>query len=123
MFEIFQTSSKVKKLAYLLAENLPTENLPYLNIFNRTLSNDEYGLGELLIETGLHTNPRNNGLIVFPVSGLIRFDFIDCKVDVNSPTIINGRSIHNYLPLDKPSIFFAIKIPLSIHWEQVTQLL
>jgi len=106
-----------------MAEDLPANRLPCIDIFGRELGNDEYGLAELVVETGLHTNPGNNGLIVFPVSGLIQFDFLECKIDITEPTIINGKTIHNYLPLVTPSIFFAIKIPMDVSWEQVIELL
>jgi len=123
LLELFHASTKVRKLAYAMAEDLPANILPCINILGRELSKDEYGLAELLVETGLHTNPKNNGLIVFPVSGVIQFDFLECKIDVTEPVMINGRTVHNYLPLVSPSIFFAIKIPSDITWEQVIKLL
>jgi hypothetical protein len=123
LLEIFQNSLKVKKLTYSLAENLPVDKLPFINVFDRSLSSDEYGLAELLTETGLHTNPKNNGLLVFPVNGLIQFDFLKCKIDITTPTAINGRQLHNYKPLESSSIFFAIKIPYNVSWEQVINLI
>jgi hypothetical protein len=123
LFNLFQTSSKTQKLMYILADNLPVDVLPCMQIFNRPLLENEYGLSELVSKTGFHVSPRNNGLIVFPVHGRIEFNFIKCKVIATSPIAINGRQMHDYSPLDNPSIFFAIKIPTNISWEEAIKLL
>jgi len=90
-----------------------------MNVFNRELSIREYGLAELVTETGMHVNPRNNGLIMFPVKGLMGFTFDDgTTVKITQPTITNGLVLHTYYPIESPAIFFAIKIPTNISYAE-----
>ena len=97
--------------------DVPHNMFPRMDIFDRTLDLKEYGLAELLSETGYHENPNNNGLIVFPVEGVIGFTFEDgTTVEITEPTITNGRIKHTYFPKTTPAVFFAIKIPLDVTW-------
>jgi hypothetical protein len=98
--------------------NVPHESLPYMNVYERTLAIGEYGLAELLSDTGYHVNPGNNGLIIFPVSGVINFTFEDgTSIDITQPTYTNGKVSHTYSPKDGSAVFFAIKIPSDVAWE------
>jgi hypothetical protein len=121
LMSLFQTLSTQTQAMYNIADltNVDKTNFPMMNIFNRDLSINEYGLAELTSETGMHENPKNNGLIMFPVNGLISFTFEDqTSVDITQPTILNGKVFHTYLPKETPAVFFAIKIPSNISYEQ-----
>jgi len=90
---------------------------PRMDIFDRTLDLKEYVLAELIGSTGYQINPGNNGLIIFPVTGLLTFEFEDgTSVDITGPTITNGKASHNIIPKDSPAVFFAIKIPEDTPW-------
>lgn len=97
--------------------DVPHDRLPNMDIYERELSIGEYGLAELLSETGYHINPGNNGLIVFPVVGVITFTFEDgTSIDITQPTYTNGKVSHTYSSKDSPAVFFAIKIPSDVAW-------
>jgi len=98
--------------------DVPHDILPNMDIYERTLAIGEYGLAELLSDTGYHVNPGNNGLIIFPVSGVINFTFEDgTSIDITQPTYTNGKVSHTYSPKDGSAVFFAIKIPSDVAWE------
>jgi hypothetical protein len=104
------------KLCFEVADltDIDQSLFPMMHIFDRVLSIQEYGLAELLTETGMHENPGNNGLIMFPLSGLIGFTFEDgTTIEIAQPTATNGRVLHTYYPIVSPAIFFAIKIPMD----------
>jgi len=122
LLNIFNCSILTPKQVYLHATNIPTDMLPCINIFGRDLTINEYGLSKIVRDTGFHINPGNNGLILFPVNGIVRFRFVDEVVDADSPIIINGRQNHSYEPTNNDTIFFAIKIPSSIKFEEVIKL-
>lgn len=92
-------------------------------LFGRELNTNEYCLIELTKQSGFHTNPRNNGIIVFPVLGVASFDFKETVVLAEGPIAINGRQIHNYSPATTPTSWFVLKIPSNMEWTDVTALL
>lgn len=118
---LYVTLANTEHLVFRISDlsNIDKTLLPMMNVFNRELYPQEYGLAELLNETGMHVSPRNNGLIIFPVTGLINFTFVTGEtIDITQPTIINGTVLHNYYPKVKDSVFFAIKIPTYITYEE-----
>ena len=107
--------------------DVPHDIFPKMNIFGRLLDSNEYGLAEITADTGYHVNPGNNGLIIFPIEGVINFTFEnDDSIDITQPTITNGKVSHTYSPKSDSAIFFAIKIPfdidINIVYEQISVL-
>lgn len=123
LFNIFKSSELTRKQVYLHANNLPLDQLPCMNVFNRQLNDLEYSMAKIVGDTGFHVSPRNNGLILFPVNGVVRFTFLEDTVDANTPIIINGKQQHTYGPTCDDTIFFAIKIPSYMMWADAINLL
>ena len=92
-------------------------------LFGRELEKNEYCLIELVSQSGFHTNPRNNGVIVFPVLGIASFDFKENSVLADGPVAVNGRQLHNYSPDKSTTVWFVLKIPSGTQWPDLTALL
>ena len=92
-------------------------------LFGRELKPVEYCLIELVNQSGFHTNPRNNGIIVFPLTGVASFDFNETVALADQPIAINGRQLHNYSPLEENTTWFVLKIPPNVLWKDITALL
>jgi hypothetical protein len=72
----------------------------------------------------MHTKPNNNGLIIFPITNNISIEFEDGETFlINTPIAINGKELQKLSPSTTPSIFFAIKIPSDIPFEDAISLL
>jgi len=123
LFNIFKSSELTSKQVYLHANNLPLDQLPCMDVFNRQLHELEYGMAKIVSDTGFHISPRNNGLILFPVNGVVRFTFLEDNIDADTPIIINGKQQHTYGPTCDNTVFFAIKIPSNVMWDDVIKLL
>ena len=106
-----------------------------------------FGIAKIRNKTGLHCTPRNNGLIIFPLEGTVVYDFYSYvpnpgrpkllpynltetqtqeimktfveSVRIDQPTAINGLVVHNYYPLETSAVFYAVKIPVKMTWEDV----
>jgi hypothetical protein len=113
------------------------------------------GLATLNRRTHIHTNPGNNGYIIFPLHGNIKLNVyqyhapvvngrptlspiltervqwtdadekaayashVDTLV-ITKPTVVNGLRIHALEPNDlQTTVFFALKLPLSLEWQRV----
>jgi hypothetical protein len=123
LLEIFTNSSKRQELEFMSAVDYTTDLMPCMDIFKRPLVDKEYGLSELVTATRMHIKPNNNGLILFPISGIITIKFEDDEILVNTPIAINGKTPQKFLPTVAPAIFFAIKIPSSILFDDAVNLL
>jgi hypothetical protein len=94
--------------------------LPMSHVLKRDLSVNDVGLALMISSTKFHINPKNNGLIIFPLVGTLKFNFEDkVQTIVDSPTIVNGKINHRYFPIDGVSMFYAIKIPPEISWIEI----
>lgn len=111
---------------------------------------DNADLVNIVGPIGHHTNPRNNGIIVFPIEGILELSFYSYipttvingrptlqadryeqsfinKIEetheytmyLRQPTAINGTKVHNYRPIGKNMLFFALKIPFGMTWENL----
>lgn len=106
-------------------------------------------LGEFQRQVLPYISPGNNGLIIFPLSGSIEFNFYSYGEDfkreqlspyrVNDPeeistirktlketliieqkpVAINGLITHDYRPLVGPAVAMILKIPLSVDWQDI----
>lgn len=97
--------------------------------------------------TGLHCNPKNNGLLMVPLRGKLNFDFYSYEPrivngrteffpneetpnvlstlvhtlrDVECPIAVNGRMVHSYWGTDS-TVFYARKIPAVFSWNYVLE--
>lgn len=119
LLALYQRCNKQDVSCYSLADlaDVPQNMFPRMDIFERKLDIKEYVLGSLIGETGFQTNPGNNGLIIFPVDGVLEFTFEDgTVVEITEPTITNGKVSHNIKPKNDSAVFFAIKIPEDMTW-------
>lgn len=121
---LFNSSEKQSDEHYVSAVGFSTEVLPCMDIFNKELLAEEYGLSELAIAEEFHTKPNNNGLFLFPVTGSMVLEFADGeKFIVDTPIAINGKESHKLSPTRAPAIFFAIKISPDVAFEDAINLL
>jgi hypothetical protein len=105
--------------------------LPMNHIFGENLSINDFGLAALMDSTEFHVNSKNNGLIVFPLSGKLEFNFRPSiqdtsqkiKTVIDSPTLVNGKIDHRYFPTTGVSMFYAIKIPPNISWDEICSII
>lgn len=140
------TLNKVKKDLTEIPEVV--EMFKILNI-NPVLK-DNADLVNIVGPIGHHTNPRNNGIIVFPIEGILELSFYsytpetiidgrptlladryeqsfinkinsthEYNLYIRQPTAINGTKVHNYRPIGKSMLFFALKIPFGMTWEDL----
>ena len=119
LFALYQRCDKQEVSCYILADltNVPQNMFPRMDIFDRKLDSKEYVLGSLVSETDFQINPNNNGLIVFPVDGVLEFTFEDgTVVEITEPTVTNGKVRHKIKPKNGTAVFFAIKIPEDMTW-------
>ena len=93
------------------------------HLFGRKLETTEYCLIKLVSQSGFHVNPRNNGILVFPVIGVASFDFKETAVLADEPLAVNGRQLHNYSPDQSTTVWFVLKIPSATQWTDITALL
>lgn len=94
--------------------------MPMNDILERTLSKNDFGLSTMICPTQFHTNPKNNGLIIFPLTNNLKFQFSNnTQIIIDGPTLINGRMKHRYFPVNDVAMFYAIKIPLEISWKEI----
>ena len=104
--------------AEIINEKPIVEILDKFNFLVEEFSVRDFGLSKLNKNTGLHINPRNNGIIVFPLFGSMAFDFNgNTAITIKKPTVVNGKQMHRYYPVSPPAIFFGIKIPQTKSWE------
>lgn len=109
---------------YLSAVGYSTESLPCMDIFSRILNPAEYGLSKLVIAEVMHTKPNNSGLIIFPITNNISIEFGDGETFlIDAPIAINGKELQKLSPGATPSMFFAIKIPSAMTFEDAISLL
>lgn len=109
---------------YLSAVGYSTESLPCMDIFSRTLNQEEYGLSKLVIAEVMHTKPNNNGLLIFPITNNISIEFGDGETFlIDAPIAISGKELQKLSPASTVSLFFAIKIPLDVPFEDAISLL
>ena len=124
LLELFNSLEKEDANWYINCKNIPVESLPLITMFNRNLTVNEYGLSKLVKNMKLHINPNNNGLIIFPICGLIEVFWEDSScIFIDQPTIINGKVLYGFNIIESPALFFAIKIPSSVTWDQSLLLL
>jgi hypothetical protein len=124
LLSLFGSSEKQIGTNFTSAVGYSTESLPCTNIFGRALLVTEYGLSELIVGEEMHAKPNNNGLIIFPITGSISVEFEDSeKFVIDTPIAINGSLPQKLYPIRAPAIFFAIKIPLNITFEDAINLL
>ena len=143
---VLGTLNKVNKDLTEISEVVELFNI--LNI-NPVLK-DNADLVNIVGPIGHHTNPRNNGIIVFPIDGILELSFYryvpetiidgrptlkadryeqsfidkinnthEYNVYIRQPTAINGTKVHNYRPIIKNALFFALKIPFGMTWEDL----
>lgn len=94
--------------------------LPMNHVLKRDLTTSDFGLAAMIDSTKFHVNPKNNGLIIFPLTGILKFNFEDkVQIIIDTPTIVNGKIIHKYFPINGISMFYAIKIPSDISWSEI----
>jgi hypothetical protein len=114
-----------------------------------TLDRNSVELLEVVQTVNPHVNPRNNGLLVFPIKGVLEFSFYDYtdieenlypgvispnsmlnnkiestlsyKISADSPVAINGRITHSYKPLTDTALILVLKIPKRVNWETVVR--
>jgi hypothetical protein len=152
--EIFKSNGKENSMSPFLKTLYPIneddsikpfyENFNFVPTDRRSLE-----LMEILVPVGPYISPRNNGLIFFPVSGVLEFNFYSYTsntfvngrpilpprsannnykniehtlvetIQVTGPVAINGLVTHKYTPLEFPTLVFVLKIPMHIPWEDV----
>lgn len=122
LFYISEKQGIIKQ--YLSAVGYSTELLPCMDIFSRTLHKEEYGLSKLITAEAMHAKPNNNGLIIFPITHNISIEFEDGETFfIDTPIAINGKELSKLSPSATPSLFFAIKIPSDVPFEDAISLL
>lgn len=67
--------------------------------FNLPMNNNHCSLTSINRSVGIHTNPGNNGLIIFPLSGDLQVEFYSA-----SAPIINGLTMLSPYLKDRPPI-------------------
>jgi hypothetical protein len=124
LLSLFNSSEKQSDTNFISAVGYSTDLLPCIDIFSKELHPAEHGLSEISIAEEMHTKPNNNGLFVFPITGSILLEFEDGeKFIIDTPIAINGKEAQRLAPARAPSIFFAIKIPVDIAFEDAISLL
>ena len=123
LLEIFSSSKKQQELEFKSAVAYTTNPMPCMDIFKRPLVANEHGLSELVSATRMHIKPNNNGLLLFPITGIITVKFEGETVDIDTPIAINGKTLQQFSPTVTPAIFFAIKIPSFVPFEDAVNLL
>jgi hypothetical protein len=103
-------------------------------------------LGEVRTYVPPYISPGNNGLIIFPLQGILKLNFYSypatrktlspfrwktvnelesiektliCSVNVDQPLVFNGLIPHSYGPVDKSALLLFLKIPLTISWDNI----
>jgi hypothetical protein len=98
--------------------------LPMSDFFVKELNVNDFGLSMMVGKSGIHTNKKNNGLIIFPLKRHLVFDFNEYpNIIIDTPTVINGSQEYNFYPNDTMSIFYALKIPLELSWDETIKLI
>jgi hypothetical protein len=122
LFNISEKQGSIQQ--YLSAVGYSTESLPCMDIFSRTLNSEEYGLSKLVTAEIMHAKPNNNGLIIFPITNNISIEFEDGETFlIDTPIAINGKERQKLSPAATLSLFFAIKIPSDVPFEDAISLL
>ena len=94
--------------------------LPMNHVLRRELTSDDVGLSLMIGSTDFHINPKNNGLIIFPLGGQLKFNFENREeIVIDTPTVVNGKINHKYFPVGSSSMFYAIKVPSDISWNEI----
>ena len=124
LLSLFNSSEKQNEDNFISAVGYDTTELPCMDVFNKPLFQGEHGLSELSTSESFHVKPNNNGLLIFPITGSITVEFEDGeKFVIDTPIAINGSTPQKLLPVRAPGIFFAIKIPSDISFEDAIDLL
>lgn len=122
--KVIEEKKVIIKLPWVYAEaDIVLKNqdiLPMSHILKKNLTDKDFGLALMIGSTDFHINPKNNGLIIFPVSGTLKFNFKDkVEITIDTPTIVNGKITHKYFPVNGGAMFYAIKIPSDITWNEI----
>lgn len=151
-FNVFNTNPTDKSFPPYAKTQYELHTDPYLTQFYKVfdfVQPDRHGieLCEILKPLGPYISPRNNGLLIFPISGLLEFKFysyipkvvtngrpvlnsysvskaiveptLTDIIRITKPTAINGLVAHMYQPVEPSTVILALKIPMHISWDTV----